>query len=278
MDNKIDLTLQELQKIGEFMHKATGNTLEDQKLLRFKRKIEDIFYKHNIENFNSFYHQLRFMKSQELLEDLTTALTINETYFWREFQQFEILTQKILPTYIKPTQLATVRILVAPCSSGEELYSIMLSILEQQGLIEKLNIEIIGIDIDATMIAKAKKGLFGERSVSKLPKHLLQTYFVKSGNFYKIDQTLRSSANFMQLNIFEDNILTKLGTFDIIFSRNMLIYFNEKDKQHSFETFYSLLKPQGVLFLGHADTNNIDKKLFTPLHYGFHTFKKLPKY
>jgi chemotaxis protein methyltransferase CheR len=275
MDNKIDLKLEELQKIGEFMHKATGNKLEDQKLLRFKRKIEDIFLKYNIESFSAFYHQLRFMKSQELLEDLTNALTINETYFWREHEQFLILTQEILPTYVKNNQLSTVRILVAPCSSGEELYSIMLSILDAGMLIEKLNIEIVGIDIDSSMIHKAKKGIFTKRSVSKLPTHLLQTYFKEFGSFYKIDDTLRLSANFMQFNIFEKSLLPKLGTFDIIFSRNMLIYFNAQDKQHSFEIFHSLLKPNGLLFLGHADTNGIDRKLFVPLKNRFHIFKKV---
>ncbi len=276
MANKIDLTQEELQKLGDFMHKATGNKLEVHKLLRFKRKIEEIFLKHHIDTFGNFYHQLRFMKSPELVQDLTNALTVNETYFWREHEQFLTLSKEILPKFVTPNKLEKVRILVAPCSSGEELYSIMLSILDAGNLIEKLNIEIVGIDIDSAMIQKAKTGLYTKRSVEKLPKHLLETYFKQVGSLYQIDKTLIDSARFLQANIFDENLSESLGgEYDIIFSRNMLIYFNAEDKRSCFGVFHKLMEPEGFLFLGHADTNNMDKKLFTPVSYGFHIFKKI---
>ncbi len=268
------LSIEELKKLAEYLHKETGIYLESKKLLRFKRKIEAIFTQYNIKDFNSFYHELRFVKSETLLQDLTNAVTINETYFWREYEQVKLLVKEVLPRYKQPHKLSTVRILVSPSSSGEELYSIMLSIVEEKGLLENLNIEMVGMDIDSSMIEKAKKGLYSSRSIDKIPKKIIEKYFKKLGNFYKLDKSIVSNARFLQKNIFDNNITNELGGFDIIFSRNMLIYFNAKDKQYCYETFHKLMKKDAKLFLGHADANSIDKKLFLPIKHGFHLFQK----
>jgi len=275
MDSSVDLTSSELDKLAEYLQKHTGIHLEKKKLQRFKRKIEAIFVKHKIATFNDFYHQLRFLASEELIQDLTNAVTVNETYFWREHQQFELLVKEILPLYVREGSTPKVRILVSPCSSGEELYSIMLHILEAGSLLEKLNIEMIGIDIDSSMIEKAKRGFYSQRSIDKVPKKLLEKYFKKVGAFYQLERSVVKAAHFMQVNIFEKDLEKKMGHFDIIFSRNMLIYFNAADKQHCFETFHSLMKEGATLFLGHADANNIDKKRFKLLKNGFHVFEKI---
>ena len=274
MDKKINLTNEELEKLALFLQKKIGICLESTKLQRFKRKIEDIFTERGIENFNTFYHQLRFMQNEDLIQDLTNAVTVNETYFWREHEQFRTLVKEVLPQYIQNSITPRVRILVSPCSSGEELYSIMLAILQEKYLLDRLNIEMIGIDIDSMMIQKAKRALYTKRSIEKLPKELLERYFTKIGTLYQLDQSLRENARFMQANIFDEDLSKKLGYFDIIFSRNMLIYFNKEDKQRCYRVFHNLLKENSYLFLGHADANEIDKKLFLPLQAGFHLFKK----
>jgi len=270
----IELGNDELNKLAVFLHKKSGIKMNNEKLQRFKRKIEDVFAMHNINDFSNFYHQIKHLHNEKLIQDLTNAVTINETYFWRENEQFYTLTNSILPTFLKEKELGNVRILVSPCSSGEELYSIMLTIIENGTLLDRLNIELIGIDIDSKMIAKAKSGLFVKRSVEKIPPALLKSYFTKIGQLYKIDEELRQAATFKQANIFDTNIV-ELGHFDVIFSRNMLIYFNEVDKQKCFKTFHTLLKPQGYLFLGHADANSLNKKLFMSIKRGEHLYKKI---
>ena len=275
--NSIELTFDELKKIADFLHKNIGVFLEDEKLKRYKRKIEDIINKHNFQNFSLFYHKIRFQKDENLIQELINAITVNETYFWREYEQFDILTKEILPSFItkNTTSLPHIRILVLPSSSGEELYSIMINILEENSIIHKANIELLGIDIDSQMIKKAKQGLYTKRSIDKLPKQLVEKYFKKIGSFYQIDKTLIKHANFLNANLFDPNLPTKLGTFDIIFSRNMLIYFNQADKSKALEIFYNMLKKDGYLFLGHADANGIDKTKFKPVKSGFHIFKKI---
>jgi chemotaxis protein methyltransferase CheR len=124
------------------------------------------------------------------------------------------------------------------------------------------------------MIAKAKQGVYSKRSVEKLPRYMRERYFTQIGNSYKIDDSLRKAATFLQANIFDSSISEKLGHFDILFSRNMLIYFNIFDKRRAFETFYELLKPNAYLFLGHADASQIDKRVFHPLKATSHIYQK----
>ena len=275
MDNKFpDIRQEELEKLAEIIQKESGIYLDLVKLKRFKRRIQTLLFENGFQNFSAFYHQVRFAYNRTLIEKLINTVSTNETYFWRESAQFDILTTKILPKFIIAGMLKKVRILVAPCSSGEEVYSIMLAILNTNDLIDKLHIEMVGIDIDSMMIEKAKKGIFTKRSVEKLPKELLKKYFTQMGGMYKIDKSLRDAATFLHHNIFDANSVKKLGKFDIVFSRNMLIYFNDTDKQKAYTQFSSFLQPKGYLLLGHADANKIDKELFYPISRASHIYQK----
>ena len=266
------LSRQDLERLANFVKKEFGISFDEDKLKRFRKKIETLLRKYNIDDFNIFYHKVRYGKDETLFQELINTVTINETYFWRENEQFTILANEILPQIAKTKQ--KIRILVAPTSSGEELYSIMFSILEEKRVIESRDIEMVGIDIDSNVIRKAKVGLYTRRSVEKLPKHMLDRYFKKMGEFYKIDDFFIKNAKFLQANIFDEELVKKIGHFDIIFSRNMLIYFDKSEKQKAYEVFLKLLNPGGYLFLGHADANGIDKNRFELVKSGFHIYKK----
>ncbi len=273
MDSKTELSLEDMKRLAGFLKKEIGITLDEDKLKRFTKKIELLLKRHGIESFSSFYHKIRFAKDEVLLQELINTVTINETYFWREHEQFIFLAREILPQIAKEKD--RIRILVAPTSSGEELYSIMFAILEEGSVIHNNDIEMVGIDIDSNVIRKARVGLYTKRSVEKLPKGLLEKYFTQKGEYYQIDPMFPRSAKFMQANIFDPGIKQRLGRFDIVFSRNMLIYFDKAEKQKVFELFYEILVPNGFLFLGHADANGLDKKRFMPVAKGMNIFKKI---
>ncbi len=275
MDKAMMLQEHELHKIAVWLQKEVGIVLGEQKLKRFARKIEDVISTHKFESFTSFYHTLRYKKEQKLAQDLINAITVNETYFWREHEQFLLLTNKILPLIDKLKDSAPIRILVLPCSSGEEVYSIMMAIIEYSGLIQKRDFEVIGLDIDSSMVLKAQRGIYSQRSIEKLPEPLLKKYFHAEHGMYHIDPLLRTNATFLQGNIFDNTMLHRLGQFDIIFSRNMLIYFDTEDKQRAYNALYTLLVDNGYLFLGHADANGIDKRKFQPLQVASQIYKKL---
>lgn len=218
------------------------------------RKIERFSLKNNIYNFSDLKTEIK--TSSELKEQLINMLTIGETYFYREAGHFKILTQLMEK---RPIQ----SILCAPSSSGEEVYSILLYIQEHFSKIP--DITITGIDINSDFIQAAKDASYSTRSVSLLPKGILQNNFTLNNSKYSLSPTLKKYAHFQKQNIFDQRSLSKLGMFDIIFCRNMLIYFDEKQKKEALENLHKILLKDGLLFIGHADIS-FDPKGFQKIH------------
>ena len=143
-----------------------------------------------------------------------------------------------------------IRILCAPCSSGEEAYT--LGIIAKGMGIDRYRLKIIGIDINSDVIKKCQEGRYSKRSLQNVTPAQVSTFFTEDGDFYKIKKELLPMISFQIENIFDDNIF-KLGTFDVILSRNMLIYFDEYHRAMSIERFHKLLKPEGRFYAGKAD-------------------------
>jgi chemotaxis protein methyltransferase CheR len=182
------------------------------------------------------------------------AITVNETYFFREKDQFEVLVNNILPELHKriPSN-KPLRILSSPCSTGEEPYSMILHIVEENVIVNERDIEVIGIDIDSTVIERAKQAKYTERSVHAIPKNILNKWFKKKALGYDLGDDLHGSVDFQVVNIFDKAAMRKLGKFDVIFSRNMLIYFDDASRKEVAMTFYDMLNPGGYVLLGHAE-------------------------
>ena len=204
------------------------------------RKIERFAIKNEIYDFNSLHDVIN--SSPTMKEKLINMLTVGETYFYRELGHFEILNDLVDSKNIK-------NILCAPSSTGEEVYSILLYLQEKR---REVNFRIIGIDVNSDAIEKAKDACYSRRSVSYIPKDILEKNFVLKNSNYCLNQSLRRYANFYRQNVFDKSI-NQLGKFDVIFCRNMLIYFNEKQKIELLQILKSLLNSEGILFLGHAD-------------------------
>ena len=243
-------------KLSEFIYRKSGIFLEEtkhyDKISKFVHKrIEEL----ELANFRKYFFQLRFEDKEGLeFQELMNAVTVNETYFFREHNQFEVLVNHVLPELDKKRpKNEPLRILSAPCSTGEEPYSMVLYLLEEAGLVERRDIEIVGIDIDSNVIKKAQDGKFSERSVHAIPPGQLQSYFKKTGFSYSLIPDLIDTVEFKVVNIFDRAEVRKLGKFDVIFSRNMLIYFDDASKKEVAMNFYDMLKPEGYVFLGHAE-------------------------
>ena len=182
-------------------------------------------------------------------------LTVNETYFYRELYQFETLCNYSIPKIINTNpKKEKLRILSAPCSSGEEVYSIALYLLENCKQIHDKEIEIIGIDIDSSVLKRARKGQFSRRSISRLPLTILNKYFTEiGGDKFQIDRRIMNSVLFQNLSVFELGRRFRDAPFDVIFSRNMLIYFTESSRFRAFIELCSVMNDNAFLFLGHAE-------------------------
>lgn len=194
-----------------------------------------------IYSFQTLYDKILYDAS--LKQALIDLVTVNETYFYREEAQLDLAVSFAL-------NIPNVRILCAPCASGEEVYSLAMKLQEKNKREDDFTIK--GIDINSEAIQKAQNGLFSERSLHKLDASVKSRFFTYETSSYRIKQSYFTSVSFTRVNIFDDAFLS-LGTFDIIFSRNMLIYFDDAVRLKTVERFQTLLKPEGKLFLGHAD-------------------------
>lgn len=249
-------TKENFEKMSEYVYRKSGIFLEYSK--HYEKVSTYIVERCNalgLENFRRYFFKLRFEDNEgSEFQELMNGITVNETYFFRENHQFLTLINNIMPEVhaTRPSH-ETIRILCAPCSTGEEPYSIVLHLLEEHNILEKRDIEIVGIDIDSEVIKKAQLGKYSDRSVHSLPRNVKQAYFKKAGLYNKIVDDLIGTVDFQVANVFDKADMRKLGKFDVIFSRNMLIYFDDASRKEVAMTFYDMLKPKGFVFLGHAE-------------------------
>ncbi len=210
------------------------------------RKLERFAIKNGFDSFKEL--SIKYRDSARVKRELINALTVGETYFYRELDQIKVIAE-----LIRSHRCSS--ILSAPCSSGEEVYSILLYLHENGSIPPSLHIT--GIDINTDSLAAAKRGCYSQRSVSQLPDSVRESRFFRRDDGYCIDTLFKRYTGFARHNIF-DREFTRLGKFDAVFSRNMLIYFTDEQKREALSRLRSVLKPEGVLFLGHADIS------FTP--------------
>ncbi|WP_294946972.1 protein-glutamate O-methyltransferase CheR [Sulfurivirga sp.] len=264
------LSVGDFRKLCDVIYRRTGIKIDLKRYDILKPKLEKVLTQFGYSDFRSFFHDFRFEKNPALIQEILNTVTINETYFFREKYQFETLISEVLPRLhqLRPTG-EPIRILCAPSSTGEEPYSIALSLLDEGRLLDARDFELVGIDIDSVAIAKARAGIYTPRSVQHVPPHLLQQYFIqRTDGRYELVDFLKGVVNFQVVNVMDRQAMRRLGRFDVIFCRNMLIYFDEISRREVAMTFYELLKPQGAVFLGHAESMNRIVSVFRTVRSG----------
>jgi chemotaxis protein methyltransferase CheR len=213
--------------------------------------------------FSDYYVYLRSEIKGEV-EQLINAFTVNETYFYREDHQLECLSKDLLRerTLVKSPG-ETIRIWSAPCSTGEEPYSIAIWLLENWPEADAYSIEIVGSDIDTRVLEAASEGIFGKRALMRLSPHLIGRYFRTLDNeHWHILDDLRLSVRFSRVNLIETKDTRLEGKFDVIFCRNVLIYFDDESRRVAAENLYDCLLPGGYICLGHTESMSRISPLF----------------
>lgn len=191
-------------------------------------------------------------------------MTVNETYFFREEYQLKCMIEPVLDEIVRLRRgRQPIRIWSIPCSTGEEPYSIALYLLEYWPLIEEVDVELIASHIDTEVLEKCRAGVFGARSVQNLPRNILLKHFTRlSGDRYQISEDLRSAVDFDRVNVSDPIDTQRMRGLDIIYCRNLLIYFDDASRWQAIEAFYDALNPGGFLFLGHAESISRTSSLF----------------
>ncbi len=189
---------------------------------------------------------------------LLNLITIGETYFFRNRPQFDALIDTILPEIIQNKMYSSqrcIRIWSAGCSKGDEPYSVAIAIIEVLPLFENWNISILGTDINSEALAYAREASYTQRDVAQLPRVYLNKYFQRKGIRYVLNNKVRGLVRFEYHNLARDSFnLQGMHDLDIIFCRNVTIYFDLPTTKRIIDNFYDCLAPGGYLFLGHAET------------------------
>ncbi len=249
------ITDEDFQKFREFFYRKTGIQFDNSKRYFVDKRLLERMADTDNKVFRSYFTMLRFQASGEELQVLTNLMTVNETYFFREEYQFRCLVNSILPELTaRKKDAGPLRVWVLPSSSGEEPYSIAIYLLELWAQINDFDIEIIASDIDTRILEQAKRGLYSERSVAQLPKPYLSKYFKRSGDSYQICDDLRGAVEFTRVNLSDRADTRAYRHFDVVFCRNLLIYFDDVSRKAAAETFYDALKPGGFICLGHSES------------------------
>ncbi|WP_396593837.1 CheR family methyltransferase [Brevundimonas sp. R86498] len=248
------LTGEGLERICDYLYRRTGMTFGEKKRYYIERRVADRMKAVGTESFTVYFGVLRADPDEG--EALINAFTVNETYFYREEHQFRCLTESLLPELIRSRAPGDrIRVWSNPCSSGEEPYSIALWLLEHWRLVDAYNVEIHGSDIDSRALAEAAEGQYGERALSRLPPDVLSEYFEPAKHRRrKIIDDLRESIVLSPANLIEADSMRPHGQFDVIFCRNVLIYFDEASRQAAAANLFQALAPGGFLCLGHTES------------------------
>ena len=252
-------TQEDFAKLRDFLYEKTGLFFPDGKKYflepRFARRMAAL----NLSTFDQYHAYLRFKdSSKQELHQLVNEVTIQETSFFRNMPQMDGLQRVIVPELIKDRSRSIVSklsIWSAACSTGEEPYSLaMIAAEHSKKELSGWNVRILATDISTRALMTAQKGEYTQYSVRNMPKYFMQKYLKPATDKFIIDPGIQKMVEFRQVNLSDDMTMVFLKGFDIIFCRNVLIYFDTKSKQKVIQHFYNNLNKGGYLFLGFSES------------------------
>lgn len=257
------LRQEDIRRLCDFLYRRTGMLFGDTKRYYIDRRLVERIAATGASSFEAYFALLRSDAEHEV-EHLVNAFTVNETYFYREDHQLRCMISELLPDILarKPAG-EPIRIWSVPCSTGEEPYSIGIWLMENFHGVDSYNIEIVGSDIDTRALEAAAEGTYGARSLMRLTRDVVARYFEQlAPDRYRIDAGLRNSILFTAVNLVDPRAMQQYRGFDIIFCRNVLIYFDDASRRMAAENLYDSLRPGGYICLGHSETMSRISSLF----------------
>lgn len=249
------MTKAEFVAIRDMIHRRSGIFFGDDFVNRLTRRIEGRLSATNCRNFTEYYLYLtRSAEATAEFEQIVELITTHETYFFRERNQLNAFSYEILPElHERLYNQKRLRIWSAGCATGEEVYTIIMLIMEHGGF-KDWKIEVFGSDISRKVISRARQATYGFNSFRQTDRARISKYFEDDGERYRVRSNVRAHAAFGAINLVDPQSIALVSPVDLIFCRNVLIYFHHESKRNLAEMFYSKLRPGGYLLLGHAES------------------------
>ncbi|MCP4133269.1 MAG: protein-glutamate O-methyltransferase CheR [bacterium] len=251
------LTEEEFKKFAKLIYEESGIFLKDTKITLLSNRLRKRLQALGLQEFAEYFdylHKLAGDEKKKEYEQLLDVVSTNETYFFRNERHFEALTKFCLPELAKTKKEKTLRIWSAACSTGEEAYTIAICVMENMNALRGWNIEIIATDIAPSVLDFGKIGAYSGRRIEKVPPEFLKKYFNQKKDdpgVHVVKDELKKMVNFNYLNFFKSPFPKNI---DIIFCRNVMIYFDKQHQKELVNKFYDSILEDGYLFIGHSET------------------------
>lgn len=241
--------------LRDLIHVQTGIYFDVRQAELLAGKLAPLLAERRMDSFLDYYYLLKYDQQNEVeWGRVASALAVNETFFWREFDQIKAAVEHIIPQLRQMRPDHPIRIWHAACASGEEPYTMVMALLEN-GSFEQGPIEILGTDFNADALAAAERGEYRERSFRALPAELRKRYFEPvSEKSVRIDPDIQSRVQLVQLNLVDTAAMSQWQDFDIVFCRNAFIYFSKQSIARVVQAFHRALRPPGYLFVASAES------------------------
>ncbi|MCF8240205.1 MAG: protein-glutamate O-methyltransferase CheR [Melioribacteraceae bacterium] len=243
----------------EYIYKLCGIYFQDNKKYLLENRLQKRLNYLGIDTFEKYLDYVKYGTKRSVeLEYLYEVITINETFFFRNQPQLNVLVSSVIPELHKSKSEFNrnkLRIWSAASSSGEEAYSIAMTIEEfVKPKFPGLRVEIVGTDINRNVLQTASKGIYREYSIRNTPSYYLKKYFSTRDGQYELNSNIKSMVSFKFLNLFDESSMRMMLNFDIIYCANVLIYFNAESKIQVVSNLYNALNKYGYLFIGYSET------------------------
>ena len=255
MNHHLDLPDDVYRLLRDAIYKRSGMWFSDASKYLVQKRLSPRVRALNFDSFQKYYYFLQYDPRAATEYDLIfDAVTTNETYFFREPAQLTAFTDEIVPELLEKKAVRKIRIWSAGCSSGEEPYTIAMLLMEK-GYYDRATFEIFASDINQAVLSKARKGVYRENSFRATTPDVRERYFERdSETTWRIRDSVRNRVSFGRVNLYDESRVALLGQLDVIFCRNVIIYFDDASKRTVVSNFHSRLIDGGYLLLGHSES------------------------
>ena len=270
LEAELIMSAEEFHLLRDCVYNHCGIFFDDDSKYLLERRLARRLTSLDLPSFRDYYHFLKYNrnKDQELM-DIMDILTTNETYFFRESFQLKAFTDEIIPEFLARKANAgrrTLRIWSAGCSTGEEPYTIAM-LLHGVKELRDWKVEIIGTDISQRVLQHARRAVYGKTSFRATDSDYIKRFFVEQEDGLKVCEEIRDLVTISHLNLFDVNRMMMLGRMDLIFCRNVIIYFDLAAKKRVVDSFFNALNEGGYLLLGHSESLMNVTTQFTLRHF-----------
>jgi len=245
---------EDIELFSRIVKERSGLVVTPDKAYLLESRLLPVARKHSLADLAALAAAVRSNGPEPLLEDITEAMTTNETFFFRDTGPFDRFRDEVLPPLLKSrASTKSLRIWCAAASTGQEPYSLSMILMEMASQLAGWKVEIVGTDISKEALNKASEGLYTQFEVQRgLPIQTLMKYFSQEDGGWRISENIRQMVNYKSFNLLDSFVA--LGRFDIVFCRNVLIYFEPSDKKQILDRIRNQMPNDGSLFLGGAET------------------------